>query len=40
MGRPPIYDRAALKLTNDEQKKYEKNGISITKSTICSKKFY
>ena len=24
MGKPPIYDRAALKLTNDEHKQYEK----------------
>ena len=28
MGKPPIYDRAALKLTNDEKKKYEKDGIN------------
>ena len=28
MGKPPIYDRAALKLTNDEHKKYEKDGIN------------
>ena len=28
MGRPPIYDRAALKLTNDEHKIYEKDGIN------------
>ena len=28
MGKPPIYDRAALKLTNDEHKKYETDGIN------------
>ena len=28
MGRPPIYDRAALKLTNGEHKRYEKDGIN------------
>ena len=28
MGKPPIYDRAALKLTNDEHKKYEKDRIN------------
>ena len=29
MGKPPIYDRAALKLTNDEHKKYENDGTSM-----------
>ena len=28
MGKPPIYDRAALKLTNDEHKQYEKDKIN------------